>query len=144
MCCSGQASFTFAACGFMGAYFAAKQNKHPAFRWVPLAYFSGMETLQGFTYFWIGQCGNNYNATLTTLSYLHIAFQPWFVTMFCMSFRPADTWRKYWWAWLGCAVTTSVFLAMLLVPTFPGTCSTVGQNLCGEVTCSYHGEWHIA
>jgi hypothetical protein len=143
MCCwSGEASFALATCGFAGAYVAA-QHKHPVWRWAPLAYFSTMEALQGFTYIWIGQCGATPNEVLTTLSYLHIAGQPWLINMFMLSFQP-EAKRKAWWIWASCALASVVMLAMWLVPGWPGHCDVAGQTLCGPMTCSYHGNWHIA
>ena len=143
MCWSSEASFTLATIGFTGAAFAA-YRKEPVFRWLPLAYFSGMETLQGFTYSWIGQCGNDFNHWLTILSYLHIAFQPFFVSMFSLSFLSSEQRKKASWIWIACAITAVVMLSMFLFPSIPGNCSIEGQSLCGPSICSYHGNWHIA
>ncbi len=143
MCWSGEASFTLAACGFTGAAIAV-YRKEPVYRWLPLVYFSGMETLQGFTYSWIGMCGNNYNYWLTVLSYLHICFQPFFANMFNLSFLSTDQRKKAWWIWIVNSVASLIMLMMFLNPSFPEYCTSANQSLCGPITCSYHGNWHIA
>jgi hypothetical protein len=142
MCWSGEASFTLATVGFAGAYLSARY-KHPTARWLPLAYFSCMEALQGFTYMWIGKCGNDYNTVLTILSYIHIAFQPFFINMFALSFKP-QAWKHWGMIASACTLSTMVMLSMLMFPGFPANCSPPDQTICGAVTCSYHGNWHIA
>jgi hypothetical protein len=143
MCWSGEASFTLATIGFTGAYYAAR-HKEPVGRWLPLVYFSLMETLQGFTYGWIGQCGNTWNENLTVLSYLHIVFQPFMVNLFGTSFLPPERQRKVWWIWIVSGLASMVMLSMYLFPQWPGHCLSHFQSLCGTETCSYHGNWHIA
>jgi len=143
MCWSGEASFFLAICGFVGAAIAA-YKREPLFRYLPLVYFSGMETLQGFTYSYIDQCSNIHNQNLTLLSYLHIAFQPFFVNMFGLSFMSSREQRKAWWIWPACAVASLIMVSMYVFPEFPAACNATYQSLCGPVTCSYHGNWHIA
>jgi hypothetical protein len=143
MCWSGEASFTLATLGFIGAAYAI-YRKEPVNRWLPLMYFSGMETLQGFTYSWIGQCGNTYNHWLTVLSYLHIVFQPFFATMFALSFISHRERKEARWIWIACSISALIMLCMYLFPNFPGNCVPSNQSLCGTNVCSYHGNWHIA
>lgn len=145
MCWTGPYSAAFAAAGFTGAAWARKKGHEP-FRWMPLAYFSVMETLQAFTYIYVGECGHPANKTLTILSYLHICFQPFFVNMFAMSWIKPER-RKLLnlkWVWGICAFATSVMLLMLLFKGRWSECEVGKQMLCGEVICSYRGEWHIA
>lgn len=143
MCWSGEASFALAAFGFGGAYWSRRKG-HETFRWLPLAYFSVMETLQGITYSYIGDCGRTANQTLTYLSYLHICFQPFFVNMFAMSWLKKEARKNLSWAWAACVFATSVMLLMLVTQDRWGHCDTMRQMLCGADVCSYHGEWHIA
>ena len=143
MCWSGEASFTLATAGFIGAAVAAYRGD-PVWRWAPLVYFSTMETLQGFTYGWIGQCGVEANYWLTVASYLHICFQPFFANMFNLSFFTREEQRQAWWIWPASGIASLTMLTMFLLPNWPAHCIPGAQNLCGMMTCSYHGNWHIA
>ena len=138
MCWSGEASFVLATVGFSGAYYSHRKG-HDSFRWMPLAYFSVMETLQGITYSYIDQCGQTANATLTYLSYIHICFQPFFVNMFAMSWLKKEARKCLWWVWPICAFTTIVMLLMLTSFSLWGKCDLGLQLLCGVDVCSYHG-----
>lgn len=143
MCWSGEASFALATSGFVGAAYAA-YRKEPVNRYIPLVYFSLMETLQGFTYGWIGQCGNPINYNLTVLSYIHICFQPFLINMFNFSFMSKEEQKRGQWIWWACGVATLTMLGMFAFPDWPSKCVPALQSLCGTQTCSYHGDWHIA
>ncbi|WKZ28628.1 MAG: DUF5765 domain-containing protein [Patescibacteria group bacterium] len=143
MCWSGEASFALAVGGFAGAYWS-RHKGHETFRWLPLAYFSVMETLQGLTYAVIGECGLPANTALTYLSYIHICFQPFFVNMFALSWLPAERRKAARWVWPMCIVGSAFMLSMLTGQGHFGVCNVAKQALCGLDTCSYHGEWHIA
>lgn len=143
MCWSGEASFALAAGGFAGAAWS-RHKGHEVFRWLPLAYFSVMETLQGLTYAVIGDCGLPANTALTYLSYLHICFQPFFVNMFALSWMPEERRKAARWIWPLCGIGAAIMLFMLVGQGYWGTCQVAKQPLCGADTCSYHGEWHIA
>ena len=143
MCWSGEASFALAAFGFAGSAWS-RHKGHEPFRWLPLAYFSVMETLQGLTYSVIGDCGRPANEVLTILSYVHICFQPFFVNMFALSWLPEARRKTARWIWPLCIFATTVMLLMLTGREKWGACDVVAQSLCGADTCSYHGEWHIA
>lgn len=175
MCWSGEASFTLAGIGLTGAFCSARwgglppvvtrglrsivkifkpskvyapiqTHGHDIFRWLPLVYFSIMETLQGLTYPVIDDCGNPLNRTLTYLSFLHIAFQPFFINMFAMSWLPKDALSKKTktMVWGLCTFATGVFLMMLWHHPPFGQCNVDLQPLCGSSVCSYAGNWHIA
>ena len=75
MCWSAEASFALAAVGITTVAIAAKNGEKKEL-FLPLLWFSLMELLQGFTYWWIDLCDNPHNQVLTLLGYLHIAFQP--------------------------------------------------------------------
>ncbi|MDP2692607.1 MAG: DUF5765 domain-containing protein [bacterium] len=144
MCWSGPYSAALATAGFAGSYWSYKKGHQP-FRYVPLMYFSAMETLQAITYSVIDDCGNSTNTTLTYLSFIHIAFQPFFVNMFAMSWLPTKlpkVARRMVWGL--CAFATIIFLLMLTKLERFGSCNSALQLMCGTDTCSYHGEWHIA
>ncbi len=144
MCWSGEASLALATVGFTGAY-VARRRGHETFRWLPLAYFSCMELLQAATYIVIGDCGTRANTVLTDASYVHIAFQPFFIHMFGLSWRPKEVRKKAaWWVWPLCGIAALVMLLKLVLPAWPGPCDASVSPLCGMDTCAYHGEWHIA
>ena len=89
MCWSGPASLTVATVGVSGSLWARAKGQ-PKARWVTLLYFTGMELLQAITYSVINMCHLPANVWLTRLSYVHIAFQPFFVNIFGMSFIPPE------------------------------------------------------
>ena len=73
MCWSAEASFTLATMGFATVAVSAVQGEKKEL-FLPLLWFSLMELLQGFTYWWIDLCDSPPNQVLTLLGYLHIAF----------------------------------------------------------------------
>lgn len=143
MCWSGEASYALAAAGLAATGYAAWKKDSPLL-WLPLMYFSGMELLQGYTYSVIDQCGLGANRFATLLSYLHIAFQPFFGAMMALYFVPAAVRRL---AWPICLAACSISAAVMIVQLQPleaaGLC-TPGRLLCGPQMCSVTGNWHIA
>lgn len=145
MCWSGEASFALATVGLGGAALSC-YHQHTWRRWLPLAYFSGMELLQGFTYGWIDQCHSPVNQSLTTASYLHIAFQPFLVNLFASSFVPRARRLdpRFAYVWLLCGVVAALMLLKVMYPLWPSPCDPSSMSLCGTQTCAFHGDWHIA
>lgn len=143
MCWSGEASLALASVGFAATAYAAYSRESPLL-WTPLAYFSGMELLQGYTYGVIDQCGLPANQIATMLGYLHICFQPFFGCLLALYFVPAEVRRAAMpWA-MAVAGFSAAFMVIQLYPfDWAGTCRP-GRNLCGEVLCSVSGNWHIA
>lgn len=144
MCWSGEASGVLAAVGVTATVVLARQ-KEPKELWIALGYFSAMELLQAFTYVWIDLCGNPSNTFLTSLGYLHIAFQPFFVNMVAMYFLPEPIKhriQKYVYAL--CAVATAAILLKAFPLPAAGTCRFGVESFCGPMACSVSGSWHIA
>ncbi len=82
MCWSGEASTVLAATGIAGAaYSALKRNPEPLALWVCLLYFASMEALQAVSYSVLDQCDSPLNQMMTLFGYLHIAFQPFFISL---------------------------------------------------------------
>ena len=116
----------------------------PAAIWGTLAYFAGMEALQAAGYAVVDQCGTTGNASVTALSYLHIAFQPVAINLFAMAIAPAPVPAALRRWVLGLSVLASALLLLRLAPIPAlGTCSP-GDVLCGVDWCLRSGEWHIA
>ncbi len=146
MCWNGYASAGMAAAGFVGAAWSRRKGHEPL-RWLPLVYFSLMESLQAVTYAVIGDCGGQANTLLTRLSYFHIAFQPFFINLFGLSWLPRaerNSWKVRWIIWPACVISALLFVVRFALPAWPQACDPAIQPLCGTDTCSYHGEWHIA
>lgn len=116
----------------------------PAAIWGTLAYFTGMEALQAAGYAVVDQCGTGTNASVTALSYLHIAFQPVAINLFAMAIAPApvsDAMRRRV-LWLSLLASALLLLRLAPIPAL-GTCAP-GDVLCGVDWCLRSGEWHIA
>lgn len=176
MCWSGEASLVLATLGFSGAGFEfykevkankllSKEewylNKH-LLRGVTLAYFSLMELLQGVNYAYLDVPGPM-NALCALLGFVHISFQPIFISWFMLSFIPISK-RRFWFPKItGVSIlATLVMLSRLLMnPLLPGCFSLkcipvtnmfdIGfSSYDGTVGCasdafkSYVGNWHIA
>lgn len=143
MCWSGEASAVLAAAGFAGTAYAA-YKKEPAPLWLSLGYFSLMELLQAFTYSVIDACTLPSNQISTLLGYLHITFQPFFVTAVSLYFIPAYVRKQVAIPAYLCCFASAIFMLIQLYPfDWAGIC-TPGRPLCGTQLCSVSGEWHIA
>lgn len=144
MCWSGEASAVLATSGFaMTAYLIKTGEKREL--WLVLLYFTLMELLQAITYIYINQCTVPINKVLTSLGYLHLAFQPFFINMAAMYFIPETVKAKiapyvYGACWIG-----AILFLMKAYPFPNASLCTVGQEtFCGTFACSYKGNWHIA
>jgi hypothetical protein len=103
-----------------------------------------MEALQATGYAVVDQCGTTSNQTITLLSYLHIAFQPFFINAFAMELVPGPVkTRLRRGVYLCCAASSAVMLAQLYPFEWAGSCR-LGDPLCGVELCLTSGEWHIA
>ncbi|NOQ16448.1 MAG: hypothetical protein GQ581_05270 [Methyloprofundus sp.] len=179
MCWSGEASTVMALIGLTGAGLEARKSltyvselgggsewkvegfsgKHNL-RAMTLAYFSLMELLQAFNYTTLGTVDPN-NALYAFLGYIHISFQPLFITWFCLSFIPRT--RRMYWITSTTALSGLVsflFLCGLIInPSLPGcfaipceplTDIKLLMNGSGMASCSSTefvssmGDWHIA
>lgn len=142
MCWSAEASFTLATLGFVTVTVAAVQGEKKEL-FLPLLWFSLMELLQGFTYWWINLCDHPNNQVLTLLGYLHIAFQPFFANMISMYFLPKGVQERLApWVYGACLAGT---LAMIVdIYPFPWADHSKMHMLDSTQLCSVSGAWHIA
>lgn len=143
MCWSGEASTVLAAVGIAGTAYAA-YKKEPTVLWVSLGYFSLMEALQAFTYAYIDECSTAPNQIATLLGYIHIMFQPFFITAVSLHFLKDP--RKNLLTvplYFACFVSVVVMTIQLYPFEWAGPCA-IGRPLCGPQLCSVSGEWHIA
>lgn len=141
MCWSPTASLVLGSAGAGVAGYAHTKGETPYFT-IPLAYFSLMEFIQFFSYASINQCALESNTWLTTLSYVHVAFQPLFFNMLFMSALPvpARTRRVVF----ALSLAVSALLLLKLVPIVPASLCALGETLCGSAMCTVRGNWHLA
>ena len=132
-------------------FYFRKKSKKNWIKWGALFYFSIMELLQTAIYLVIDVCNpdiseGKLNSLLTTIAYIHISFQPFWINLFGLSFSQRGYKLKKWIKWTS-IVMTGVFLLMVSRMFFHnilGTCDIIKTPLCGLDTCSYKGEWHIS
>ncbi len=142
MCWSPEASAGFAVAGVVAAAYAYKKKESPIL-WVPVLYFALMEVLQLLSYPVAGQCFSSQNQLLTMLSYVHIAFQPFFMNMIALNFVPSRVRAKIWkWVMLACVPFTAILLARAL--PLPIDACRPELLLCGTNLCTEQGVWHLA
>lgn len=143
MCWSGEASTVVATLGIACSIYAA-YKKQPAPLWLCLGYFSLMEALQAYTYSVIGNCVDPKNQIATLLGYLHITFQPFFITGVSLYFIRSDLAKKVGpWAYTLCFICAIVMLIKLYPFAWSEPCAP-GRPMCGKILCAIHGNWHIA
>ena len=144
MCWSGEASATLATIGLTSTAYVALKGEKKAL-WIPLGYFSLMELLQAFTYRVIDQPDLPLNQILTLLGFLHIAFQPFFISAVSLHFIPEKIRQKIEpFIYSLCFVGTVLILIKLYPFSWAGSCSLGYEPLCGSQLCSVSGNWHIA
>ena len=143
MCWSESASITMVGIGAGATAIAAYRGQPPAI-WVALGYFTVMEALQAAGYAVADDCGGSTNAALTLLSYLHIAFQPFFINAFAMELVPGPIRsRLKRGVYALCGLSALVMLLQIMPLGFAGSCR-LGDPLCAESLCLVSGNWHIA
>ncbi len=143
MCWSAPVSLALGTAGMATAMHARKNGETSDYT-LPLAYFSAMEFLQFFSYFYIGECSLSANTWLTTLSYIHIAFQPLFMNIFFMYWLPVRIKERIrYYVYAVCLVLASLTL-IKLIPWHPSALCEIGQTLCGPAMCTVPGTWHLA
>ena len=143
MCWSATASMAMVGAGTLATIVVAKRGE-PCAIWLVLGYFTLMEALQAGGYSVINQCGTPANRAITLLSYLHIAFQPFFINAFAMELVPGPVKsRLKRTVYLCCVASGVVMLAQLYPFEWAGVCQ-LGNALCGLELCLVSGAWHIA
>jgi hypothetical protein len=143
MCWNLAATVAMVGAGSVATAATAIKHDAPAIP-VTLGYFTLMEALQAAGYLVIDRCGSPLNQSITFLSLLHIAFQPFFVNAFALELVPAPVRARARLAAHGvCAVSTVVMLMQLYPFDWAGVCRP-GSLLCGRALCTVSGDWHIA
>ncbi len=112
---------------------------------LPLAFLSLKELIQGLLYRYKDNV--KINNKLTILSWVHIGFQPLFVSMFMSNFSIKDS--AYWNSiFLICALFAYYFITTLddLDIQNDPNCIPTGDDddYCSDKTLSYQGKYHIA
>ncbi|MGC9420833.1 MAG: DUF5765 domain-containing protein [Rhodovulum sp.] len=142
MCWNAGVTVTMVGLGAAATVIAARRGE-PTAIWVTLGYFTFMEALQAAGYAVVDDCTNPANRTVTLLSYLHIAFQPFFINAFAMALVaraiPHRTRRA---VFAICAASAAVMVFQLVPLQALGRCIP-GEVLCGPGLCTISGEWHI-
>lgn len=142
MCFSLGATVAMAGIGAVATAVTIRRREPPAIP-AALAWFTLMEILQVLGYLVVDRCGDPLNQTSALLSYLHIAFQPFFVNAFAMELVPrAVRARMRVAVFLCCGVSAAVMLLQVWPFEWAGQCRA-GSVLCGSPLCTVSGEWHI-
>lgn len=146
MCWTQGVSLALGAAGVATAIYKTKNKKDKNIKelTIPLLFFSGMEILQFFSYFYINQCDTTGNQLLTYLSYIHICLQPFFFNMMYLYFIPDKIQKAIKPYVYSICLLLSIFMILRLFPLEGSTICTDGQILCGTNVCSVSGNWHIA
>ncbi|KTD43090.1 DUF5765 domain-containing protein [Legionella parisiensis] len=172
MCWSGQASACLALFGYTGAFFEFRKMRKYQQRWndtnglrgITIFYLSLMETLQAVNYLVLNTPGF-FNSLCALLGYLHVCFQPFFISFMYLSWLPKKR-RMYWmkYAMFFSAISAIALLSRLstshsLPGCFSQHCTPVvsmesllnlktqfGHTIgCAKTSfLSYRGDWHIA
>ena len=143
MCWSPEISTGLAVAGIATTGYLALRREAPAL-WVTLGYFSIMEILQALSYPVIDNCGSSTNQWLTFLSYLHIAFQPFFFNLLAMHFIPESVRKRIQTRVYALCTLATVFLLVQLYPfDWAGVCAG-HRAMCGPKMCTMWGNWHLA
>lgn len=141
MCWSIGASAALTVAGLGVAAHSRARGDKPS-TWCTLVYFSAMEGLQAVTYLVIDLCSPT-NAFLTTLAYVHIAFQPVFINFISMGFIPDAVRVRIQPAVYGLSFLAALVILLQLAP-FPWSPNCeIGRALCGDALCAVSGTWHI-
>ncbi|MFZ7091896.1 DUF5765 domain-containing protein [Primorskyibacter sp. 2E233] len=142
MCWSAPVTYAMVGAGVAATVWTIRRGEPPAI-WGTLAYFTAMEALQATGYAVIDQCDAPLNKTVTLLSYLHIAFQPFVINLFAMALIARPISAKARRIVLGLALVSAASIVGRLLPFgWAGHCLP-GQVLCGEAYCTISGEWHL-
>ena len=143
MCWSAEASVAMVAVGALASSVTYHRGEAPAI-WLTLGFFSIMEALQVWGYAVVDDCGTVANRSVTILSYLHIAIQPFFINAFAMELVPRSIkHRARPWVFAACAISSLVMLIQI-VPYQPFGDCLPGSPLCAVRWCTVSGDWHIA
>jgi len=120
------------------------QSNAPAAITLPVAFLASKELLQWALYSSISNC-NETNKFLTSLSWVHISFQPFFVNLFISAFSQSP--ELYTLPLILCLVfaIANVFRLKEMRGTIEYKCqNNITGNMCRPKTCSIQGKHHVA
>lgn len=146
MCFSKTQSYVmFFSCiltAFINIYYKASWKIY-----IPIFFLSIKELIQAESYKVVDKCDSKYNKFLTTLSWIHICFQPVFVNIFFSGFHKNP--EVYDFTIKLCFIASIFLLSKLYVNNnnvyfraCPYTNNSV--NMCRKNHCTVSGEKHIA
>jgi hypothetical protein len=143
MCWTAAASAALGATGVGTAIYLNNKGEPKAFT-IPLAYFSLMEFIQFASYASIDHCSFTANTALTFVSWVHIAFQPFFLNMFLIRGvrKKVSAFAKR--TAYAVSLLVAAILLLKIVPFAPESLCSPGQSLCGTTMCTVSGNWHLA
>jgi hypothetical protein len=137
MCFSENMSLAIGLSGIcFGIYFYDK-NLYAS---IGILYFALMEIIQFFQYKVINKCNNKYNKFLTYLGYIHICFQPVFFNIWLFAFTKKPNFIYIYIS----LIAGILLLSRIFFVKNHDLCNTNTEPLCGEKTCSFWGNKHIA
>jgi hypothetical protein len=172
MCWSGQASTVLAVFGYSCSFFEFKKmiryketlSDTHGLRAIATFYLSLMETLQATNYLYLHTPGK-INSLLALLGYVHICFQPFFISLIMLSLIPKAR-RKLWMrVSMICSTISAIAMSskLLINDSLPGCFSChcipiehmnqlldVSIFATRDIGCAQHnffayrGNWHIA
>jgi len=161
MCFDQTTSFVFAGIGLFLAWYVHYYTENTRLA-VGIFWFFLMEFLQGFQYFFINDCDNQWNQLLTLLGFAHICYQPYFTHIINSSLtrhpKYLDQYQivlrlcllggttllaRYVLAEYATTLVSSDFGDWLGATPAPGSCRTA-EWLRGERLCTYRGKYHLA
>ena len=172
MCWSGQASTVLAVFGYTCSFFEFKKMAHlrehlsdtHGLRGIGIFYFSLMETLQATNYLYLHTQGK-INSLLALLGYVHICFQPFFISIVMLSLIPKVRRKKWMKISMVCSTISAIAMAsrLLINDSLPGcfschcipiehmnqllhlsTFATKTTGCAQHNFLAYRGNWHIA
>lgn len=143
MCFTQSMSFSIGFIGIVASIILYINNYYYAS--IGILYFSLMEIIQGFQYFVINKCDNYINEILTYIGYLHICFQPVFISIWLFEFiNNKKINLNYLKLILGICIAGGILLASRIFMINSNTlCNANQEPLCGKKTCSLSGKYHI-
>lgn len=143
MCWSMEVTVAMVAVGSAATVVTLRRGDPPAIP-ATIAWFTLMEALQVAGHATLDRCSSPSNQVVALLSYLHIAFQPFFVNAFAMALLARDLRapaRVF--VWICCGTSAVVMLLQVFPFDWAGSCPA-GSVLCGRPLCVVSGDWHLA
>lgn len=130
-------SLTISIIGLLASVYFFNKNIYAS---IGIGYFALMELIQYFQYKVIDKCDDPLNKFLTNLGYIHICFQPVFYNIWLFAFTKNPNMIFIYMSLLA----GFLLLSRLFLVSNDDLCDTHNEPLCGQKTCSFKGEKHVA